>query len=138
MIEELTDPYFSTNKCIDRLKEQYDLHKKLIIGFDFDDTIFDFHKKGYTYDRVITLLKKCNALRFPLVMISCKETQEQLDDNCFICKQIDIKVDYVNCSPVMPKASKPFVNILLDDKAGLRQAYDILNTVVTLIEGENK
>ena len=34
---------FATTGATDRLKEEFDTYGKLVIGFDFDNTIFDFH-----------------------------------------------------------------------------------------------
>ena len=34
---------FATTGAIARLKEELDTYGKLVIGFDFDNTIFDFH-----------------------------------------------------------------------------------------------
>ena len=36
--------YLNNRKAINRLKQEYLQHKKLIIGFDFDNTIYDLHK----------------------------------------------------------------------------------------------
>ena len=33
---------FATTGATDRLKEEFDTYGKLVIGFDFDNTIFDF------------------------------------------------------------------------------------------------
>jgi len=132
----LTDPYFSTDRNVDRLLEQYKLHGKLIVAFDFDDTIYDYHKKGYGYDKVRMLLLQCHNIGFSLIMLSTKEDDGELQANkeeaaCII--GIPPKVIWVNEGPIMPKAKKPFFNIYLDDKAGLGQAYDILNQTVQLI-----
>lgn len=133
----LTDPYFSTDRNVDRLLEQYKLHGKLIVAFDFDDTIFDYHKKGYAYPKVVELLKLCNVMGFTLIMLSTKEDEEELGTNLDYCKKIGLGDVWVNSGPIMPKARKPFFNIYLDDKAGLGQAYEILNQTVNLIKRNN-
>lgn len=49
------------------------------------------------------------------------------------CFHFGIKVDYINESPIM-NTRKPYYNILLDDRAGLQEAADTLNSVLNLIE----
>jgi hypothetical protein len=48
---------------------------------------------------------------------------------------LGIRVDFINESPVMRKQNilynnKPFYSILLDDRAGLSSAYNILSTTL--------
>lgn len=133
-----TDPYFSTQLGIDRLLEQYSIHKSLIVAFDFDDTIFDYHKKGYTYPRVVELLKECQDLGFTLIMLTTTESDQHLVENVKYCEGLGLHITYVNTGPVMPKAVKPFFNVYLDDKAGLSQAYEILYKTITQIKQDDK
>lgn len=133
----LTDPYFSTDRSVDRLLEQYRLHKTLIVATDYDDTIYDYHKKGFSYPKVIELLLQCQSLNFTLVMLTTVEDESKLKDNVEYCAKLGLRIKYVNEGPIMPKAKKPFFNIYLDDKAGLGQAYDILNQTVQLIRRTN-
>lgn len=131
--QSTSDPYFSTVRGVERLMEQYRLHKTLIVAMDYDDTIFDYHKKGYSYPKVIKLLLECQKLGFTLIMLSTKEDPEELRENVSHCAELGLRIKYINEGPIMPKAKKPFFNIYLDDKAGLAQAYDILNQTVQLI-----
>ena len=136
----ITDPYFSINRGADRLLEQYKLHGSLVVAFDFDDTIYDYHKKGFTYPKVVSLLLECQELGMTLIMLTTTEDENHYKENLAYCKSLGLDVKYVNTGPVMPKARKPFFNVYLDDKAGLRQAYDMLNHVVQVIkkQGEMK
>lgn len=138
----IEDPYFSTERCVERLYEQYKIHGSLIVAFDFDDTIFDYHKKGFSYPKIVELLRECQALGFTLIMLTTTESDLQLDMNHDYCNSLGISVAWINEGPVMPKARKPFFNVYLDDKAGLEQAYQILKETVEQIKGskngENK
>jgi len=60
----MSDPYLSQTSCIDRLFNDYKAHKSLLVAFDFDDTVFDYHKKGYTYKAVTDLLLKCQDMGY--------------------------------------------------------------------------
>ena len=72
-----------------------------------------------------------------MIMLSTKEDPEELKENAKYCDLLGIKQPFINEGPIMPKAKKPFFNIYLDDKAGLGQAYDILNQTVQLIKRHN-
>ena len=52
------DYYLSEENCYNRLVDEFKKYGKLIFCVDYDDTIFDFHKKGRKYDCVINLLKR--------------------------------------------------------------------------------
>ena len=130
----ISDPYFSTDRCVTRLLEQYALHNNLIVGYDFDDTVYDYHNHGYRYDKAISLLRKCTELGFTMVLYTAQETEEGILNCDRVCESLDIGIDYINRSPVMPRSDKPFFNILLDDKAGLGQACEILEKTLNEIE----
>lgn len=49
------DFYLQSNNSYNRLEEEFKKYGKLIFCVDFDDTIYDFHKKGRTYENVISL-----------------------------------------------------------------------------------
>lgn len=133
------DPYFSTETCVDRLYFEYSLHKKLIIALDFDDTIFDFHKKSRAYDNVISLIKECQELGFYIVIF----TGSPLDKYNSIreyCINIGIQITSINKNAFpLPFGNdgKIYFNILLDDRSGLGQSYDILQRTLQKIKNEN-
>jgi hypothetical protein len=135
----ISDPYFSTKRCVQRLVANYEQNKNLIIGIDFDDTVFDFHKKGYRYYQVIDLLQECSECsdKLTLVLLTTEPDPEKLKWKAQYCQNLDINISYINDSPVMRGAGKVFVNILLDDRAGLKQAYDILKQTLKIIKRKN-
>ncbi len=128
-----SDPYFDIRRCIDKLLDSYKKYGNLIVAFDFDDTVFDWHKEGHQYNAVINLLKKCKSLDFVMILFTCREG-ELLQDAVSHCESLGIKPDYINqCSRKDRNGRKPFYNILLDDKAGLNSAFTILNEAVEQI-----
>ncbi len=44
--ENKMDFYLQANNSYNRLEEEFKKYGKLIFCVDFDDTIYDFHKKG--------------------------------------------------------------------------------------------
>jgi len=131
---KVSDPYFSTDRAVDRMLDWYELHKSLIVAFDFDDTIYDYHKKGYDHPKIQNILRKCQSAGFTLIMFTTDESPENLKWKVKYCADLGLRIKYVNESPIMPTTKKPFYNILLDDKAGLGQAYEILNQTLTVIK----
>lgn len=122
-------PFFHQG-AVERLKRDYDNHGKLVVGFDFDNTIFDTHNKGGNYSDIISLLQKCKKLGFTLCLYTAELREEWLKWKVDYCKHFGIKPDYVNESPLLPGTKKPFFNILLDDRAGLESAYLTLKEIV--------
>ena len=120
---------FNDEGAFARLLEEYKRYKTLIIGFDFDNTIFDYHNNGGDYSEIIELLKECKALNFNLCLYTIAD---RLDWKYKVCCRLGIEPDYVNESPIVFEdgGNKPYFNILLDDRAGLESSYKILKKVV--------
>lgn len=55
----MSDPYLDDSVTIERLYSEWKKYGKIFLALDFDDTIYDFHKKGYKYEKVIELVKAC-------------------------------------------------------------------------------
>jgi hydroxymethylpyrimidine pyrophosphatase-like HAD family hydrolase len=134
------DYFFDTQKCIDRLYDEYQKHKKLIIACDFDDTIFDFHGRGSSHEEVIQLLKECNALGFYVVLFSASKP-ERYPMMMEFTKNLGVEVACINKNVVELKYGnngKIYYNILLDDRAGLFQAVTTLRAVIEKIKATVK
>lgn len=136
------DKYTLTAECITRLYKEYSKHKNLIVAVDFDDTLYDFHQLGQSHEDVINLIKRCNKLGFHIVIW----TASAPDRYSFIkkeCIKMGITISEINKNPLgIPLKyghwGKIYYNILLDDRAGLGQAYQTLLAVVEAAELEVK
>jgi len=132
------DPFLDQNNAEERLLHEYHEHGKLIVAFDFDDTVYDYHDKGRTYRTVLDLLKACQRHGFILTLF----TDLYGDKRNVALKYLNengITPDYINETPeFLPfgHAGKPYYNILLDDRAGLDSAFRILSSVVSHIESQ--
>lgn len=132
--------YLNDRKAIDRLKREYLEYGNLIIGFDFDCTIYDYHKEDLEIECIIKLLEKCSDLGFTMCLYSLtlKDSELDITDKIIYCNSLGIGVDYINASPIMNidqqkighYPHKPFFSILLDDRAGLSASYNILLTTL--------
>lgn len=124
---------FNTNQCALRLAKDFKKHNNLIVAFDFDNTIFDYHNNGGDYSEVISLLKECSSLGFIMILFTSDDSPTRLEWMVEYCFHYGIRVDYINESPIMDTI-KPYYNILLDDRAGLESAYNSLNDAINLIK----
>lgn len=134
------DFYFSTNNAIARLFKEWQKHPKLIVACDFDDTVFDFHKHGTEHKDVLDLLKKCKELGFYITIFTASKPERYEFMRKFMIEN-GIEIDAINQNVIpLPFGNngKIYYNILLDDRAGLGQAYTTLKTLVTLVELELK
>lgn len=126
---------FNQQACLDRLKGEYDKYGKLIVAFDFDNTIYDFHNNGGDYGEVIELLKECIKLGFDLILFTVDEDSDKVSEKVRWLVSNDLwnyksSHFFVNTSPIFSGSRKPYYNILLDDRAGLEESYNILKQVV--------
>lgn len=123
------DPYISQYKVVRRLLDEYTIHKNLVVAFDFDNTIYDFHGKGITFPKVIKLLKDCSEFGLTLVCYTGNSDEDLVRD---LCTNNGIRIDYINESPIKApsKPHKPYFSILLDDRCGLRSAVEDLSIVL--------
>lgn len=117
----------------------YDTHESLIVGVDFDDTVFPFNKTEENIERcqkvVRTLLELKSVLGVDLIICLYSVADEQsLVYKEHIMECYGLKPQFINEGPMDKKwnSKKPFFNILLDDKAGLDSALE------TLIEFKNQ
>ena len=114
------------------LEDAYLKHKKLIVAFDFDNTVFDYHKKNVDYKKIIDLLQECQQLGFVLELFTSETKEEVLlwkKDYCSRTLGLNIK-QYKNKEDL----GKPYANIYLDDKAGLEESYNRLKKLLDKIK----
>jgi hydroxymethylpyrimidine pyrophosphatase-like HAD family hydrolase len=129
------DFYLNDYEVAKRLLLNWLEHKSIIIAFDFDNTVFDYYNKGYTYNDVITLLQECKRLGAILILSTCRYDSSYKFMIDFL-ESVHVKPDYINESPphIPYHSTKIYYNILLDDRAGLSSAYNMLNKVKQVIK----
>lgn len=120
------DEYLNVENSYQRLKKEYLEHGKLIIAYDIDSTVFDYHNTGATYEMVKELIRKYKGHAYFIVFTSSEE--DRFDEIRMILEKENLPYDSINeDAPFIPfKGRKVYYNILLDDRAGLRQTYDEL------------
>lgn len=127
------DFYLSEENCYQRLEDEFKKYGKLIFCVDFDDTIYDFHKIGRTYDDVITLLKRWEPYSEVVILTGNGEAQYPTIEEYM--KNIGIKYKGINCdSSISFGGRKTYANAYIDDRGGLPSIYNNLNKLITKIE----
>lgn len=126
-------PWLDFDRQLERLIRQYKEHGSLVVGYDFDGTIYDTNGIGGDFSPVIDLLRKCTEIGFRMCLWTAEPKPEQLEWKIEYAKKLGIGVDYVNESPLMPGTKKPYFNILLDDRAGLPYTYRLLTRALEIL-----
>ena len=127
------DYYLSEENCYQRLKSEFQKYGKLIFCVDFDDTIYDFHKLGRSYDDIINLLHRWEKYSEVVILTGNGEDKYDVIEKYLSEKQITYRG--INCdSSVSFGGRKTYGNVYIDDRGGLPSVYRILNRLITEIE----
>jgi DNA-binding LacI/PurR family transcriptional regulator len=130
------DFYLKNENTFERLFKEYKVYNSLVVAFDFDNTVYDFHQVGLDFKDVIKLLQNLKKIGCYLIVFT------STDDEDFVkryCKEKEIPFDAINENPPFfkSKSRKIYYNILLDDRAGLREAYDHLEKLIHHLKNTN-
>ena len=127
------DRYFETEQIAYQLVRNYWKHGNVIVAFDFDDTIYDWHDKGDIFPLMERLLQDISKDpdKFKLMLFTAREGKA-LEEAYEYCRKKQVFPMWINDNPMM-HTRKPFYNILFDDKAGLGQAYEAFMLFLKII-----
>ena len=141
-----TDFFLKFKNFYMRLKDDYIHHKRLIIAYDFDDTISNFSEckfaeaKGYKNDKIIKLLQDYRDYAY-FILFTARSTEESIREAVSYIDKNNIPLNVVNkdmpglpCTP----GTKVYYNVLLDDKSGLGWPYRALKKLLKYIKKEKK
>ncbi len=133
----MIDEYLIPNSSFLRLLKEYREHGSIVVAFDLDNTVYDFHHKGVTYDQVIQLLKDLRRHNCYLICFTANSNTDFIES--FLLDS-GIPFDAINENPPFFKCDqrKIYFNALLDDRAGLLQVYTELNLLITILNSENE
>lgn len=126
-------PFLSDSACIHRLVDEYKKYGQLVIAYDFDNCVYDYHSKGHDYSEVIDLLRIAKTMGFYLIVFTASEDLEKVKS--YLSLQ-HIPFDAINENPPFFQSSsrKIYYNILLDDRAGLSAAFHQLSETIKIIQ----
>jgi len=133
------DYFLDDQNCVDRLFEEWKKYGSIIVAFDYDNTVYDYYKRGDKFTDVIELLRECHKMKFHLtVFTSCND--DRFPEIKSYLDLMEIPFNAINETPdfIPFKGRKVYFNILLDDRAGLKSAYDILWKLIYNIRSFNQ
>jgi hypothetical protein len=136
------DEFLIPNASFKRLWQEYNKYPQLVVCVDFDNTLYDFHKKGFTYPLVKQLVRDLKRkLNFYVIIWT---GNQDIDLVVQYCKDNDIPFDSINeDSPQSMELyrkngdlppRKQFANVYLDDRISLEQTYKELELLIWLAE----
>lgn len=129
------DPYVVDIVSIQRLVNEWVNHKSLIIAYDYDNTVFDYHNLGYEFDFVIDLLRESKKYGAKFIVYSCSPVSRYNEMSEYL-NSSNIPFDTINENIIELHGGggKLFYNIFLDDRAGLKSACSILGAALTVMK----
>lgn len=130
--------YVDTENQINRLVKEWREFGKIVIAYDFDNTVFDYHGEGHDYSEVIDLLKRCRDYGAYFIVFTAAEVA-RYDSILSYLSDRGIPVDVINDNvPSVPfvlenVGQKVYYNVLLDDRAGLGQSCEVLSSALDMM-----
>lgn len=127
------DYYLNDDNVYQRLEDEYKIHQNLILAVDFDDTLYDCHKKGRTYNTVISLLQRWKNYSTIIIWSASPESRYPFIEE--YCLRNNIPFDGINHdSCIQSGGRKIYANAFIDDRAGLSVIIKCLDKLINKIE----
>ncbi len=129
-------PYADHSTCVERLCAWHRTNGRLIVAYDFDNTVYDFHSRGHDYREVISLLRDVKKVGAFLIVFTGNEDTAFVRD---FLAQNQIPYDAINeQAPFLTTtARKIYYNLLIDDAAGLASACAHLRAYIDIINAQH-
>ena len=64
------DYYLNKENALQRLVQEYRNYKSLVIAYDFDNTVYDYHGNDWQFEAVIELLHSLKAIGCYLIILA--------------------------------------------------------------------
>lgn len=129
--QPMLDPFFSQETCVNRLLKEWDQYGKLIVAYDFDDTV-RAKDNGAPCKQMIELLQACKEAGCTMIVF----TARSVDDHKMVLDYLDkyhVPYDYINQNDptvTINESRKIFYNIFFDDRCALASTYEIMVRVL--------
>ena len=133
MDKYVNDPFMNRERVKDRLRSEFRRYGKLIIAYDFDYTVHNFHYEGYSYEFVSDLLRRWRPYANFIVFTASPESRFQYIKDYLNDREIPF--DAINEEVIQRGYTrKIYYNVFLDDRAGLGETAEILFELIEEIE----
>lgn len=120
------DEYLNVENSYQRLKKEFLEYGRLIIAYDLDCTVYDYHHTGGSFEMVKDLIRKYRDHAYFIVFTSSPSDRYEEVRQILIKENVPFDTINEDAPFIDFTARKVFYNIFLDDRAGLRQTYDEL------------
>lgn len=128
------DKYLKPNSAYKRLWAEYNKYGSLVVAVDYDDTLFDFHRTGSSYEMVKQLVRDLHSIGCKIIIWSGSENINDID---VYLKENNIPYHLINENLLVngnwvsgKDSRKIYANVYIDDRAGLEQVYNDLTKLV--------
>ncbi|UKI57440.1 MAG: hypothetical protein L6V81_08955 [Clostridium sp.] len=74
----MIDEYLDKENSYNRLKREFEKHKRLIIAYELDSTVYDYHHTNASYEMVKDLIRKYEKYAYFIVFTS--STPDRYDE----------------------------------------------------------
>ncbi len=115
-----------SERLLNILRKAYEEHGSIIIGFDYDDTVYPHSVSDWALRPVRSVLQRAKKQGHALVLTTNnKDIKKCLE----FCEKYEITPHAINTNVVkaFEKQSKVYANIYLDDKSLLFETLKVLN-----------
>lgn len=119
------------DKYTQRLIDEWKEHGRLIVSIDWDDTLVPY--KTATEDECLELINYIKSIQDKLLIIIWTASKPyRYNEIREYCNSVGLEIVGIN-TPALPNLrfgteSKPYFNLLIDDRAGKQQAIEQLKT----------
>lgn len=136
------DKYLNPFSSFERLRDEYKKYGSLIVAVDFDDTLYDFHNTGGSYEQVRQLVRDLKEINCFIIIWTGNQNIEFVTN---FLNENNIPFDSINDeAPISKKLldgkfpRKVYANVYVDDRAGLEQVYNDLTELVNQVRYETE
>jgi hypothetical protein len=135
------DKYLNREESYQRLLSEYRKYNSLIVCVDFDDTLYDFHKQGNSYEQVIQLIRDLHKANCHIIIWTGNQDLELIEAYLF-----NKNIPYNNINDEAPVSKKllgnkvprkVYANVYIDDRSGMTQVYEDLLRLLKETQHEN-
>ena len=137
----MTDYFIQENSLYRRLRDDYFNYDRIIIAYDIDDTVRPYKEYNTSCEKTKQLLKECKEVLNPYFIVftansDIDEVEKFLEQEELPYDKINENIDIIVYENNIK--SKVFYTIFLYDKAGLKEAYEALNKLVTEVKSNER
>ena len=126
-------PSTSASFLLTRLIHQYKKQDRLIIAYDFDDTVRPYWCSSCEYVKSVLRIAR-DTLNAYFIVYTCNPNHDMitkyLDEEEIPYNSINQNAPFIDESQI---SGKLFYNLFLDDKAGLKEAVEALDELCYLV-----